>query len=137
MEIVRAGSRQPRPGPPEWFTGSVSLDPLVQAPAPARVNSARVTFQPRARTHWHHHPFGQALLIEAGSALIGHADGTVRRAGPGDVVWFDADERHWHGATADAAMTHVAIQEAGADGNATSWAEPVSEQQYAAPPADG
>ena len=131
MDIVRAGSRPSRRGPAEWFTGTVLIDPIVEAPAPARVQAVRVTFEPGARTAWHRHPLGQTLFVTAGVALIGRDDGTVERAQPGDTVWFAPGERHWHGATADALMTHIAIQEA-LDGKAVEWMEHVSDEQYGA-----
>jgi quercetin dioxygenase-like cupin family protein len=130
MERFPAGSRPTRRGPEEWFTGAVLLDPIAEPPAPARVQVARVTFEPGARTAWHRHPLGQTLHIVTGVALIGRADGSVERAGPGDTVWFDPGERHWHGATEDALMSHIAIQERGEDGSAASWEEHVTEEQY-------
>jgi quercetin dioxygenase-like cupin family protein len=112
----------------------VLLDPIVEAPAPARVNAVRVTFEPAARTHWHRHPLGQALHIQAGTALIGRDDGTVERAMPGDTVWFEPGERHWHGAAPDSLMTHLAVQVADETGDATAWEEPVSDEQYGSAP---
>ena len=137
MDMIRADSRRPGPGPADWFTGDVTIDMLNTPPPPARVQIARVTFQAGARTAWHRHPLGQTLVIESGTALIGREDGTVVRAEPGDVVWFSPGERHWHGATADAAMIHAAIQESGDDGKATSWEEHVPDGVYATPPSDG
>jgi quercetin dioxygenase-like cupin family protein len=136
MDMIRAVNREPAAGPADWFTGDVVIELINAAPAPARVQIARVTFQPGARTAWHRHPLGQTLVIEAGTALIGREDGSVVRAEPGDAVWFAAGERHWHGATADAAMTHMAIQEAGEDGKATNWEEHVGDDAYATAPAD-
>jgi quercetin dioxygenase-like cupin family protein len=130
VEIIPAGSRPTQRGPESWFTGVVLLDPVLEARAPARVVVIRVTFEPGARTAWHRHPVGQALLVVAGVALIGRADGKVRRAMPGDTVWFEPGERHWHGAAPDALMTHLAIQEADADGNAATWEEHVSDEEY-------
>jgi quercetin dioxygenase-like cupin family protein len=129
MDIVRAGSRPSRRGPAEWFTGTVLIDPIIEAPAPARVQAVRVTFEPGARTAWHRHPLGQTLFVTAGVALIGRDDGTVERAQPGDTVWFAPGERHWHGATADALMTHIAIQEA-LEGSAAAWEEHVTDEEY-------
>jgi quercetin dioxygenase-like cupin family protein len=131
MEIVQPGSRPAQRPPAEWFSGVVFLETLVEAPAPARVRAARVTFEPGARTAWHRHPLGQLLVIASGVALIGHEDGTVEQAAPGATVWFDPGERHWHGATADAPMTHVAIQEADESGSVVAWEEHVSDEQYA------
>jgi quercetin dioxygenase-like cupin family protein len=129
MEITPAGSRPTRPGPAEWFTGTVLLDPVIETPAPARVQVARVTFEPGARTAWHRHPLGQTLHILLGVALIGRDDGRIERANPGDTVWFEPGERHWHGATPDALMTHLAIQEA-LEGSAASWEEHVTDEEY-------
>src|SRR3954462_8472117 len=128
MERFPAGSPPTRRGPEEWFTGVVLLDPIAEHPAPARVQVARVTFEPGARTAWHRHPLGQTLHIVAGVALIGRADGSVERAGPGDTVWFDPGERRWHGAIEDALMSHIAIQERGDDGRASSRKEHVTEE---------
>jgi quercetin dioxygenase-like cupin family protein len=130
MELFRAGSRASGRGPGEWFAGVVLLDPIIEAPEPARVQAVRVTFEPGARTAWHRHPLGQALFIVAGVALIGRSDGTVERAAPGDTVWFDPGERHWHGATAEALMTHIAIQERDDDGSPAMWEEHVTDEEY-------
>jgi quercetin dioxygenase-like cupin family protein len=130
MEIIPAGSRASQVGPESWFTGVVFLDPIVEARPPARLRVTRVTFEPGGRTAWHRHPFGQALFIVAGVALIGRSDGTVERATPGDTVWIEPDERHWHGAAPDSLMTHIAIQEADADGTAVTWEEHVSDEEY-------
>jgi len=132
MEIFPAGTRPSRPGPQEWFTGQVWLDEIVAAPEPSRVRANSVTFAPGARTAWHTHPFGQALVITTGAALIGRADGTVERVAAGGSVWFEPGERHWHGATPDAVMAHTAIQEAGPDGSAATWFEHVSDEEYRA-----
>ena len=130
MQIIPPGARPTRRGPDDWFTGVVMLDPIMEAPPPARVQAVRVTFEPGARTAWHRHPFGQTLLIVAGVALIGRTDGGVARAAPGSTVWFDAGERHWHGAAPDCLMSHIAIQEADTDGRATAWEEHVSDDEY-------
>jgi quercetin dioxygenase-like cupin family protein len=133
MNILRAGARPTERGPASWFTGVVLMDSVVEAPSPARVRATRVTFQPGARTAWHRHPLGQTLFILFGVALIGRADGTVERALPGDTVWFDAGERHWHGAAPDALMSHLAIQEADEEGIAVRWEEQVTDEHYAQP----
>jgi quercetin dioxygenase-like cupin family protein len=130
MNILRAGTRPTERGHASSFTGVVLMDFVVEAPAPARVRATRVTFEPAARTAWHRHPLGQTLVILFGVALIGRADGTVERALPGDTVWFDPGERHWHGATPNALMSHLAIQEADEDG-AVKWEEQVTDEQYA------
>ena len=131
MDIKRNGSRPSGTGPAEYFTGSVRIDPLFQASAPARVVGASVTFEPGARTVWHSHPLGQTLIVTAGCGWAQHDGGPVEEIRPGDVVWFPPGERHWHGATATTAMTHIAIQEA-LDGKTVDWLEKVSDEQYRA-----
>ena len=131
MEIKRNGSRPSRQGPPDYFTGSVRLDPLCEAPEPARVRAASVTFEPGARTAWHTHPLGQTLIVTAGCGWAQRDGGAVEEIRPGDVVWFAPGEKHWHGATSTTAMTHIAIQEA-LNGTAVNWMEKVSDQQYRA-----
>ncbi len=129
MEIQRAGAQPSTKGSAEWFTGSVRIDPLFQAPEPARVQGALVTFEPGARTDWHTHPLGQTLLISTGCGWAQREGGPVEELRPGDVVWFAPGEKHWHGATSRTAMTHVAIQER-LDGVAVDWLEPVNDHQY-------
>src|SRR5689334_16425578 len=132
MEIKRAGSQPSGKGPADWFTGTVRIDPLFQAPAPARVGGASVTFEPGARTAWHTHPLGQTLIVTAGCGWAQCEGSPVEEIRPGDVVWFPPGEKHWHGATATTAMTHIAIQEQ-LDGKAVDWMEQVSDEQYQAP----
>jgi quercetin dioxygenase-like cupin family protein len=129
MEIKRSGSQPSRKGPAEWFTGSVRIDPLFQPPEPARVSGAQVTFEPGARTAWHMHPLGQTLLITSGLGWVQREGDPVEEIRPGDAVWFPPGEKHWHGATPNVAMTHIAIQEA-LDGKNVQWMEKVSEEQY-------
>lgn len=129
MDIKRVGSQPPRKGPAEWFTGAVRVDPLNQAPPPARVACASVTFEPGARTAWHTHPLGQTLIVTAGCGWTQRWGGPVEEIRPGDVVWIPAGEKHWHGATATTAMTHIAIQEQ-LDGTTVEWLEHVSDEQY-------
>lgn len=131
MEIKRSGSEPSRQGPAEYFTGSVRIDPLFEAPPPARVRGANVTFEPGARTAWHTHPLGQTLIVTSGLGWVQRWGGRVEEIRPGDVVSFPADEKHWHGATPTTAMTHIAIQEA-LDGKAVEWLEKVSAEQYRA-----
>ena len=126
MEIRRAGSQLPFPGPPDWFTGTVEVTPLFQAPAPARVAGASVRFEPGARTAWHTHPLGQTLLVTEGLGWAQREGGPVEELRPGDVVWFAPGEKHWHGATASTGMTHLAVQES-LDGKNVEWLEAVSE----------
>jgi quercetin dioxygenase-like cupin family protein len=129
MLIQRTGSQPSTPGPADWFTGDVRIDPLFRAPEPARVQCASVTFQPGARTAWHTHPLGQTLLITSGLGWVQREGGPVEEVHPGDVVWFAPGEKHWHGATPASALTHIAIQEA-LDGQAVTWLEHVSPAQY-------
>jgi quercetin dioxygenase-like cupin family protein len=129
MEIKKNGSQTCRKGPAEWFTGTVRIDPLFQANAPARAAGASVTFEPGARTAWHTHPLGQTLIVTAGRGLAQHWGGPVVEIQPGDVVWFPPGEKHWHGASPTTAMTHIAIQEQ-LDGKVVDWMEHVSDEQY-------
>ncbi|MEC9432156.1 MAG: cupin domain-containing protein [Pseudomonadota bacterium] len=129
MEIKRAGSAPSRAGPEDWFTGRVRLDPLFQAEPPGRVGGAAVTFEPGARTAWHTHPAGQTLIVTAGLGRVQREGGKVEEIRPGDVVWFPAGEKHWHGAGPDTAMTHIAIQES-VDGSAVTWMEKVEDADY-------
>jgi quercetin dioxygenase-like cupin family protein len=129
MEIKKVGSQASNKGPSDYFTGTVRVDPLFQAPAPARVTGATVTFEPGARTAWHTHPLGQTLVITFGSGWVQRAGGPVEEIHPGDVVWFPPGEKHWHGAAATTAMMHIAIQEQ-LDGKAVDWMEKVSDEQY-------
>lgn len=131
MQITRVGAQVSRAGPPDWFTGAVRIDPLFSAPDPARAAGASVTFEPGARTAWHTHPLGQTLVVTAGCGWVQRWGGPVEEIRPGDVVWFPPDEKHWHGATAAVAMTHIAIQEQ-QDGQVVNWLEPVSDEQYRA-----
>jgi quercetin dioxygenase-like cupin family protein len=129
MEIKRVGSLASIKGPEDWFTGTVRLDPLFQADAPARVAGASVTFEPGARTAWHTHPLGQTLIVTSGCGRAQREGGPIEEIRPGDVVWFPPGEKHWHGAAPTTAMTHIAIQEA-LDGRAVDWMEKVREEQY-------
>jgi len=129
MDIKRIGSQPSNKGPADWFTGTVRIDPLFQAPAPARVAGAAVTFEPGARTAWHTHPLGQTLIVTAGAGLVQREGGPVEEIHAGDVVWFPPNEKHWHGATPTTAMTHIALQEA-LDGKMVDWLEKVTDTQY-------
>jgi quercetin dioxygenase-like cupin family protein len=130
MEIKKIGSQPSTRGPADWFTGTVRIDPLFQPSAPARAAAAQVTFEPGARTAWHTHPLGQSLIVTSGCGWAQREGGPVETIRPGDVVWFSPGEKHWHGATATTAMTHIAIHEQ-LDGKAVDWMEKVSDQQYA------
>lgn len=129
MEIKRVGSRPSGKGPGDWFTGTVRIDPLFDPPDPARVNGASVTFEPGARTAWHTHPLGQTLIVTAGCGWVQREGGPVEEIRPGDVVWFAPEEKHWHGASATTAMSHVAVQEK-RDGSPVTWMEHVTDAQY-------
>ena len=129
MEIQRNGSRPSARGPAEYFTGAVRMDMRFSRAAPARVGGVIVTFEPGARTHWHTHPLGQTVIVTAGLGWAQRQGGPVEEIRPGDIVWFEPGERHWHGATDTTAMTHVAIAES-LDGVSVNWLEPVSEADY-------
>jgi quercetin dioxygenase-like cupin family protein len=129
MDITHSGAHPSTPGPADWFTGRVRIDPLFNAPDPARVAGASVTFEPGARTAWHTHPLGQTLIVTAGLGWAQREGGPVEEIRPGDVVWFAPGERHWHGASATTGMTHIAIQER-LDGRAVDWLEHVTDDQY-------
>ena len=131
MEIKPGGSQPSGKGPAEYFSGTVRIDPLFNAPAPARAVCASVTFEPGARTAWHTHPLGQTLIVTAGCGLAQRWGSPIEPIRPGDVIWFPPGEKHWHGATATAAMTHIAIQEH-LDGKTADWMEKVTDEQYQA-----
>jgi len=129
MDIKRSGSQPSGKGSADYFTGAVRIDPMFQAPLPARVVGASVTFEPGARTAWHTHPLGQTLIVTAGCGWAQRDGGPVEEIRPGDVIWFSPGEKHWHGASATTGMTHVAIQEA-LDGKTVDWMEQVSDEDY-------
>ncbi|MFC4456660.1 cupin domain-containing protein [Deinococcus sonorensis] len=131
MDIQRAGSQPSQKGPADWFTGTVRIDPLFSASAPARAAGGAVTFEPGARTAWHTHPLGQTLIVLSGAGRVQREGGPIEDITPGDVVWFAPGEKHWHGAASQTAMTHIAIQEA-LDGKAVDWLEHVTDEQYQA-----
>jgi quercetin dioxygenase-like cupin family protein len=129
MDIKRNGSRPSGKGPADYFTGAVRIDPLFQAPEPARAAGVNVTFEPGARTAWHVHPLGQTLIVTAGLGRAQRSGGPLEEIRPGDVVWFPPGQKHWHGASPTTAMTHIAVQEA-LDGKTVEWLEHVSDEQY-------
>jgi quercetin dioxygenase-like cupin family protein len=130
MKIKRVGSQASIKGPADWFTGTVRIDPLfLKANDPARATGASVTFELGARTAWHTHPLGQTLIVTAGCGLVQREGGPIEEIHPGDVVWFPPGEKHWHGASPNTAMTHIAIQET-LDGKSADWLEHVSDEQY-------
>jgi quercetin dioxygenase-like cupin family protein len=129
MEITRVGSQPSGKGPADWFTGEVRVDPLFQSNESRRAAAAIVTFEPGARTAWHTHPLGQTLLITSGCGWAQREGGPIEEIHPGDVIWFSPGEKHWHGATAGTAMSHIAIQE-NLNGKVVDWMEKVSDEQY-------
>jgi len=131
MDINRVGSQPSGKGPAEYFTGTVRIDPLFEAHGPARALGASVTFEPGARTAWHTHPLGQILIVTAGCGRAQRWGGPIEEIRPGDVIWIPPGEKHWHGATATTAMTHIAIVEQ-LDGKSADWMEKVSDAQYRA-----
>lgn len=133
MEITR-NARDTTPGPADWFTGTVYFDTITTATPPSRVAALMVHFMPGARTAWHTHPLGQTIWVTEGIGLCQRRGGPVEVIRPGDRVFFDAGEEHWHGAGATRLMSHVAIQEVGDDGQPAHWLEHVSDADYAAAP---
>ena len=129
MDIKRSGSQPSAKGSAEYFTGTVRIDPLFEAHDRARTLGASVTFEPGARTAWHTHPLGQTPIVTAGCGLAQRWGGSIEQIRPGDVVWFAPGQKHWHGATATTAMTHIAIVEK-LDGKTVDWLEQVSDEQY-------
>lgn len=134
LAIQRNGASPSRPGPEANFTGKVRVDTPFQAASPARVGGGIVTFEPGARTAWHTHPLGQTLIIVSGLGWVQREGGPIQEVRPGDVVWIPPQVRHWHGAGATTAMSHVAIAES-LDGSAVQWMEQVPETTYRAGPA--
>ena len=129
MEITKSGSRPSATGPADWFTGVVRIDSPFQRNSPARIGGAIVTFEPGARTAWHTHPLGQTLIVTAGCGRVRREGGPIEEIHPGDIVWFAPGEKHWHGASPTAAMTHIAIAEM-LDGKVVEWMEHVTDEQY-------
>ena len=129
MKIIRSGTTPSAPGPEAYFTGTVRVDPLFTAEEPGRAGGVHVTFEPGARTAWHTHPAGQTLIVTFGRGRVQREGGPIEDISQGDVVWFPADEKHWHGASPDTAMSHIAIQES-IDGSPVTWMEKVSDEDY-------
>ena len=129
MEIKRIGSQPSGKGPAEYFTGTVRIDPLNNPPEPSRVAMALVTFEPGARTAWHTHPLGQTLIVTSGCGWVQREGDPKEEIRPGDVVYFEPGEKHWHGAAATTAMSHIAIQEK-LNGSPVDWMEYVTDIQY-------
>ena len=129
MKIIKNGQVPSMKGPEDWFTGSVRLDGLFKNTESTRASGALVTFDPGARTAWHKHPAGQTLIVTSGLGWVQREGGPIEEIHPGDVVWFEPNEKHWHGASAEKAMSHIAIQEV-VDGSAVTWMEQVTDEQY-------
>jgi len=129
MRITKAGSTPSAKGSADYFTGTVRIDAPFATEAPARVGGATVTFEPGARTAWHTHPLGQTLIVLSGLGRCQREGGQVEDIRPGDIVWFAPDEKHWHGAGPETAMTHIAIAEA-LDGVTVTWLEKVADRDY-------
>ncbi|SMB40411.1 Germin subfamily 1 member 15 [Serratia proteamaculans] len=129
VKIQRSGSQPSRPGPEDYFTGKVRIDAPFAGSEPARVGGATVTFEPGARTAWHTHPLGQTLIVTQGRGWIQVWGDEIQEMNQGDIVWIPEDVKHWHGATPDTAMTHIAIAES-LNGSPVDWMEQVSDAQY-------
>ena len=129
MEIKRSGSEPTKPGPADWFTGKVRIERLFDLPEPARGTASLVTFDPGARTNWHTHPFGQTVIVTSGLGWAQRDGGPVEEIRPGDVVWFEPGEKHWHGASATNGMSHIAVAEK-QNGSAVAWLDKVTDEQY-------
>ena len=129
MNITKGGSQPSGKGPADWFTGTVRIDSPFQRQASARIGGATVTFEPGARTAWHTHPLGQTLIVTSGSGRVQRDGGTIEEIRPGDIVWFEPGERHWHGASPTTAMSHIAIAEM-LNGKVVDWMEHVTDEQY-------
>ncbi|HEX8225384.1 MAG TPA: cupin domain-containing protein [Allosphingosinicella sp.] len=136
MEITRPAGMKTAAGPPEWFTGKVTITGQFQRPAPSRVGGALVRFEPGARTAWHSHPLGQTLIVTEGTGWTQIEGGPILQFSAGDMLWCPPGQKHWHGATPTSAMSHIAIQES-RDGSPVTWMEPVGDDQYLAGPGRG
>lgn len=129
VTVTPAGSQPSAVGPAEYFTGKVRIDAPFKGSDGARIGGATVTFDPGARTAWHTHPLGQTLIVTAGAGYV-QQEGQVRQSiRPGDTVWIPPKVKHWHGATPDTGMSHIAIAEA-LDGNVVEWLEQVTDEDY-------
>lgn len=133
VKVTRVGTQSSTIGPTENFTGVVRVDSRFQGTEPARIGGATVTFEPGARTAWHTHPLGQTLIVTAGTGLVQHWDGPIQEIRSGDTVWIPPGVKHWHGASATMAMSHIAIVES-QNGKTVTWMEKVSDAQYSAKP---
>ena len=129
MQIIKAGSRPTRKAENEFFTGDVWQDPIIEAAEPARVRALKVAFEPGARTAWHTHPLGQTLYVLSGVGLVGLRNKAPELIKSGDTVWIPPGEEHWHGASTNNSVIHIAIQEE-LNGSVAEWLELVSDDQY-------
>ncbi|MCE9903334.1 (R)-mandelonitrile lyase [Hafnia paralvei] len=129
MKIIRNASQASVSGSADYFTGNVRIDGMFQAEEPARVGGATVTFEPGARTAWHTHPLGQTLIVTQGRGWVQELGKDVQEINPGDIVWIPEGVKHWHGATAETAMTHIATAES-LNGSVVDWMEHVTDEQY-------
>jgi quercetin dioxygenase-like cupin family protein len=129
MQITR-NATETTPGPGEWFTGAVYLDAVAVPSGPSHIQAVSVHFTPGARTAWHTHPNGQTIYVTEGLGLCQRHGGPIELIGPGDRVFFEAGENHWHGAMADRFMTHLAMQQVDDSGNAVTWGKHVSDDEY-------
>jgi quercetin dioxygenase-like cupin family protein len=132
MQITK-NTNATSPGPPDWFTGAVFVDTIATAVPPSRLAAAVVHFTPGARTAWHTHPFGQTIHVTEGMGLCQRRGGPIEEIRPGDTVYFESDEDHWHGAAPDRFMTHIAMQEVDESGSPVTWGEQVTDEEYGAP----
>jgi quercetin dioxygenase-like cupin family protein len=131
MEITRNGVETGR-GPSDWFSGHVFVDTITAPSAGWRIGAASVHFTPGARTAWHVHPHGQTIWVTEGLGLCQRRGGPLEVIRPGDRVFFEPGEEHWHGATPTRFMTHVAIQQADDEGTVVTWGDHVSDEEYEA-----
>jgi quercetin dioxygenase-like cupin family protein len=131
MQITR-NSLQTNPGPSDWFTGAVFIDPMAAPTAPSRLAAASVHFTPGARTAWHTHPLGQTIYVTEGIGRCQREGGPIETIRPGDRVFFEPEENHWHGAAPERFMVHTAMQEADDSGSPVTWGRHVSDEEYLA-----
>ena len=134
MQITK-NSLDTAPGPEDWFTGSVFVDPVATPSGASRVSASSVHFTPGARTAWHTHPNGQTIYVLEGVGLAQRRGGPIEVIRPGDRVFFEPDEEHWHGAAATRFMTHIAMLQVDDAGNSATWNDHVTDDEYAAAPA--
>jgi quercetin dioxygenase-like cupin family protein len=123
------------PGPAEWFTGAVYLDPVATPSGSSRLSATSVHFTPGARTAWHTHPHGQTIYVVEGVGLAQRRGGPIEVIRPGDRVFFESEEEHWHGATPNRLMTHIAMLQVDGEGNNAIWGDHVTDEEYRAAPA--